>query len=376
MAETRVIRTFVTHLRPHLDEIVAIWLFLKWRVICKINASRARIVFLLGDGLCSDGRTLAQHRRDPTSVLIGIGGSEFDEHAANGQSRKKGECAATLTMKDLGNEKRPELQGLLRFVLRTDLKGAIHPFDLSQMVRLGYGPPPPNGDIWTPEEGEIHKKVILDTFAHLEDIYDKELRFRKAGEELGSNSSPESIPGPGGRELTLVVVKSDRDMVNKCARKKGGMKADIVVQQRSSGHISIFTAYGRGLSLKGVAGMLHIEEQKAAGKVVTTDWHQLQAEGEVPGDDRWFYYPATETLLNGSSTHPRDATRLKLELEKVVELVKIAVDPSRFEPTRSRDCLAGRCTSTHSAPCPWQEWVLPRCRHLRHIQYQERQGTA
>ncbi len=84
-------KTLVTHINPHLDDIFAIWIFKKFHPEFK----DAQIEFLSakGDGVTWSGEALDTN---PEVVHFGIGRGKYDEHKGD-----KDECAGSLVWNDI-----------------------------------------------------------------------------------------------------------------------------------------------------------------------------------------------------------------------------------------------------------------------------------
>lgn len=84
-------KTLVTHINPHLDDIFAIWLFKKFHPDFK----DAEIKFLSAakDGVTFEGKPVDSN---PGVVHFGIGRGKYDEHKGD-----VNECAASLLWKDI-----------------------------------------------------------------------------------------------------------------------------------------------------------------------------------------------------------------------------------------------------------------------------------
>lgn len=84
-------KTLVTHINPHLDDICAIWLFKKFHPAWR----DARIEFLSAakEGVTFEGKAVDS---DPDVVHFGIGRGKFDEHKGD-----IGESAGSLVWKEI-----------------------------------------------------------------------------------------------------------------------------------------------------------------------------------------------------------------------------------------------------------------------------------
>jgi len=84
-------KTLVTHINPHLDDILAIWLFKKFHA----EFSDAKVEFLSAakDGVTWEGKIVDS---DPNVIHFGIGRGKYDEHKGD-----QGESAGSLVWKDI-----------------------------------------------------------------------------------------------------------------------------------------------------------------------------------------------------------------------------------------------------------------------------------
>jgi len=78
-------KTIVTHIRPHLDEVLAVWLLKRY---LPEEFKEAMIEFIPTDE--SGGK----RDDDPDKVYVGVGRGQFDEHKGD-----QGDCAASLVFK-------------------------------------------------------------------------------------------------------------------------------------------------------------------------------------------------------------------------------------------------------------------------------------
>jgi len=349
-----MVSTIATHEKPHLDEIVAIWLLKKFGEKKFPGISKAKITYWDTGGETPDNRPAEEYEKKGT-VLIGIGGGRFDEHPNNGNPRKEGECTATLVAKVLQIENDPSLEKILAFTLNNDLKAAAHPFDLAYITKLMHQQYPDNPG-----------KVITWVIAGLEVKYQEQYQFfNDTKKEFDKLAVIEKIPGPSKRVLTLVSITTDNEQMNKFARSNFGCNADIIIQKNSSGNVQIFSNQKKGkLTFYDVVQMIRLTEQKAKGKIITSDWKNLAAEGKVEGAEEWYYFEKGQMLLNGSHT-ARNIPATKLTMEEIKKIVKIGVNPIAFEPSRTNKCQKIICNSTRNNECPWYKFGLHRCRKIR-----------
>ncbi|MDD3434414.1 MAG: hypothetical protein PHD96_00600 [Candidatus Pacebacteria bacterium] len=329
-----------THERPHLDELVAIWLIDKF-------------------GSKEFVKKYAEDKQN--TIEIGIGGGLFDEHSSVNTARKEGESAATLVAKALKIENNPALQALLKFVTERDLKGGRQPFDLDWAVQL--------------LNSEVQDfQVVYDWLTFLlEPYYQQQVKFfADTREEFEKVAQTENVLGPNGKNYKMVTVISDNEQMNKVARQEG---AAIIIQKCLRGNVQIFTNQKYGLTLFDIVQIIRLEEQKKKGKLITTDWRLLSQEGTIPGVEEWYFQVQGQMMLNGSLSHP-EISPTKLSLEEIKRLVRIGLNPNMYENSHLQNCKKGICTSTQKNPCPYYVWGLHRCRKIRYAMNSKLMNSA
>jgi hypothetical protein len=341
-----VFKNILTHERPHLDEIVATWLLRKFGEQRFPGISTAEVTFTSIRRLAEAGLKPEDYEAQGV-LLIGIGGGRFDEHPTLEEERKAGDCATTLVAKELGISDDPSLAKILRFVRAADVEGNASPFDISYVVKLLHAQYP----------ADPHR-VIEWALVAIEAKYQEQLRFFTVVKpEFDAKAKVEEIV-VGQKHLRIVSIDSDEDGIHKYARSEYGARAAIVVQRRSSGNVAVFGNKQAGVDLREAAKLIRLAEREAKGRELAADDEKLLAEGYAPGAEEWFYHRQGQMLLNGSLTQA-DVPATRLSLDRIAELVKIGVDPTRLKPL---------CQSTGSClgdVCDWYPWSLARCVKLR-----------
>jgi len=301
--------TIVTHKNSHLDEICAIFMFLKAGEKKFPGISEAKVTF---DG--SGGEKLhgcsAREWEEQGVLCVGVGGGRFDEHPGPGVSKKEDECATTLVAKTLGIEREPVWEKIIEFVKYSDLKAGGRPFDLAQLIKDMHQAFP-----------EDPQKVFDWALLALEAKYRSQLGFLSAAEELEKNVAGENIRLKDGRVIRMITAVTENPNFNKAARSKGFA---VVIQQQPSGNVQVFIDNRvEGLNLYGVASLLRTEEARVNNRQITTDKEQLQTEGKVAGAEEWFLLNG-RILLNGSLTNPNTPT--KVPLNRIGEIVRQGIE--------------------------------------------------
>lgn len=359
------IRGIYTHERPHLDEIVAIWLLRNFGenafpgVSEDLISGPSAICYLTGGGQLPDGKTSAQYEEEGI-LLIGTGGGRFDEHPAGGDGRKKEHCAATLVAEALGLSDEPSFEKILQMTVNNDLKGSTDPFGIGYIVK-----------VMLEQDPEHPARAIQWVFDALDAKYEEQRRLHhETSVEFHNVADVHRIPGPFGREITVAIIPSDNPQMSRFARSKHGGEAAIVIQKRSSGNVAIMNNQKFGIKMTELVRMIRIAEQRCKKITAQLDWRALEGEGRVEGAEEWWFQEKTGAILNGSQT-ASDVPPTQLTLKEIMEMVVIAMNPRRFESQRSVRCNAGFCDSSPRNSCPWYGYGLYRCRAIRGKQYAE-----
>jgi hypothetical protein len=343
---TVVFKSILTHERPHLDEIVAIWLLRKFGEQRFPGISTAEVTFTSIRKLAEAGLKPEDYEARGT-LLLGIGGGRFDEHPTLEEGRKTGDCATTLVAKEVDVSDDPSLAKILRFVRAADVEGNASPFDISYVVKLLHARYP-----------DDPHRVIEWALVAIEAKYQEQLRFFTVVKpEFDAKARVEEIV-VGQRRWRIVTIDSDEDGIHKYARSEYGARAAIVIQRRSSGNVAVFGSKQAGVDLREAAKLIRLAERQAKGLGPAAEDERFLAEGYAPGAEEWFYHKQGQMLLNGSLTQA-DVPATRLSLDRIAELVKIGVDPARVKPL----CQStGRCAGD---VCDWYPWSLARCVKLR-----------
>ncbi len=334
-------KKIVTHEKPHLDEISAIWLLRKFGGKLYPGVETASIEF---EGNNND-RSAGQKTKEEGVLYVGVGGGEFDEHPSNGQGPKPGTCAALEVAKKLGVVQDPALKQLLDYVTLVDTKGTANPLDLATLIK-NLHEQFPNKPL----------EVIAWAIVGLEAKYAEQQEFwGRAKKEFEEKAESETIVTGQGSKILLVAIESDCTQVGRYAMHKG---AGIVIQRNSSGLVQVRTKKGLGLNLIETIAILRIEEQRAKGQVVVTDPKQLRSDGAVPGVEEWYFQKVAQAALNGSLT-ATGVPRTKLTLEQIKRAVRLGIN-GRLLPQHCATSL--KCLGS---TCSWHPYKLFRCQEVR-----------
>lgn len=344
------IHTIVTHLKAHLDEIVAI-LFLRWFGEELFPGARtAKVIYWNAGRSTPDGRCAEEWEQDGC-LLVGVGGSRFDEH---GRGENGDDCAATLVARALGIAEDPVFKRILRYITQCDRRAAGSTYDIASTIKFLH-------EHFPDKPEQIMNWVEVWLRVHCEE----QRAFLAAGEDY-RRAARDELTGPAGK-LIVVTVESDNPRLHKYARSEYGDMADLIIQRNSRGNVQIFSNLRSELRLDDVVRMLRIEERRAGKVRGSVAWRELAEPGsEMAG---WFFHENRAMILNGSLTAP-DVTPTRLSLPKIQWIVRTALNPDEFERDHAARCAEGVCTAWEKR-CPWYDYGLSRCRTIR---YRERVG--
>jgi hypothetical protein len=371
--------TIVTHVRPHLDEILAILFLRRFGESRFPGVSTAKLVLWDAGPLTPDRRPASDYANEGY-VLIGVGGSRFDEHATLDTERRQGECAASLMARELGIDEDPCFTKLLEYATVNDTRGGAGRFTEKHPAESAPASKPQRYDAGAfhlaAQIGAMNRKypndphVVIDWMQTWLDAY-----LESQGEYFGITRETyerdvkvERIKCKNGQTIRLAHICSDLEQLGPFSRSYllGAHAADIFVQQRSNGQIQIFTnKRNRELTnLPDIVKMIRLKEQRTKNTVLTTGFTDLGAEGTVAGAEEWYFHLPGGSLLNGSLTSP-DTPPTKLTLEVILKIITVCVNQRQFEKNHQSNCLQGQCTHRID-PCSWYDYGLQRCRNIRY----------
>lgn len=363
----------VTHVRPHIDEILGIYLLKHFGKEKFPGIEKAKIEFW--DSRELRGFTPKQWL-EKGYILVGIGGGAYDEHPVvltensgkmTAVPKKKNDCAATLVAKDLCVENLQELYEILTYVKNNDLFGDkgdknsfanVSPANLLKRVWS-------LGDYLT---GMTDLQIVEHTLFTIGIVHFDNMLVEQAKAEFAKKKCTAMVTNSEGKKLVVASIASDSEHMNKAVRLSNPAVA-VLIQKNSKGNVTIFTNRAHKVDLTDVVRMIRLKEQlvDVYAKDAKKDWVQLAMEGEMPGVKNWYYQKEAEMLFNGSLTAP-DVPPTKLKLDVILDAVKIGLSAKFFADTHKSSCEKGKCTSTFDSPCWLYKFGLNRCQLMRELE--------
>ena len=341
----------VTHENPHLDEIVAFLLLRLFGEKMFPGVAQAPVEFCRTGGECPNGKTADEYEKEGV-LFIGTGRGRFDEHG----KKRAGEalCAATLVAEQLDIRENPALRLLLKETLDNDAYASAGLTDLASVIKAMY------------LQGINPLEVINWATRGIEALYAQQLRYQEAVAEL-SEAIVDEVEA-GGKIYKVVSIVSDNPEIQRAARSKD-LNSAVVIQQKKTGHIQIFTNQGQiRRNIRDIVRIVRIAESQAKGRTTRLPWKELEVTERISEIPEWYYMVPGENLLNGSLT-ATDVPPTNLSFNRVRELVKLALS-HQFDPDHVEQCLLGNCTHKDK-PCVLFLWGFSWCRKIRYQQAQQ-----
>lgn len=349
------VRTIVTHIDPHPDELVAI---LFARSVPGLNyfpgADKAPI-----ETWSKTDQRLAQQPEQLARdgyLLIGIGGGLFDEHTTEHDAAKEG-CATTLMAELLGFDKVDKLRKLLRHIESNDA-GSWGPFDLATAQMMSYSEGRPEDTALAARHEQMCIQTGLRLFGAL---VNRCLRFITEGATAFASAEKHEIIRRGDRRVIRIVSgTTDSEFFPMYARSEHGNKAHVVIARSTSGHISVLTV-DKQFDLTPLARALRMRELEIRGAHRGKSWAELSCDGvhsEVP---EWYLHDGHGLVLNKSRVRP-DAPPTQIPLEEVLDMTEWVLG-GWLPEFRQQSCVKSRRCSWQD--CPVYRLELPRCREYR-----------
>jgi hypothetical protein len=319
-------------------------------------------------------------KHEGETIGLGVEGGPYDEHPNSGQSRKDGECTATLVAKALGIYEHPAWRRLLRYAFWVDQGEPIprledegekaypeewnHVFDVNNWLKCRWRQLVKANGIVPIDDGLKYVTFGLDM---LRVFFYQQIEFIRAWEEI-KKAGRKLIVQNQGREVSVLLINSDSSEINAAARHFD--RADLVIKRGSRGHVQVFRNKQCRVGMDDLAQVLVVEECHRRGEDFAGNWEDLRKEGEDP-TGVWYYYRPHGMILNGSEQHQRQPTAIADD-DELLRLVEIALSSDFKHSPFASVCMEGVCSDSSTAPCPLFQYGLGRCRKVR---YEERRRS-
>jgi len=251
------------------------------------------------------------------NLLIDVGGSRFDHH------NKKGTTASQLIAQDLGIDKNAALTKLLNYAERDDKygRGTISQDPLDKAFGLSGLIAVLNKALPTEPEKVVNYVIPL-LKAHYVEERKRTEDLPKEFEERIQNGTAEVVQARHkGKNIRFATLESDNPSMTGWLRSAEGVRADVVVQKTSAGHVNITTRPLKRIDLRWAAALLRKEEADRRNRSVNLSAADFMRTGRIEEVPEWYYDRATNSMLNGGII-PKGVEPTAIEFEMIKELVK------------------------------------------------------
>lgn len=334
----RPVNLIVTHIRPHFDEVLAVYLLKRYGKNYFSGADKVAIEMWTEGKMLKEfaGKTADQLLAEEGILCIGTCGGAFDEHG-NGE-----DTCAHLVAQYLGIAGNPELQKILQFCKRVDHDGKSMPFDLHSTAKEMYD--------FLGDSDKGMQAVFNWTMQAIESHVFGQRQFHACADEFSKTGNIIS-----GGPIKIATVTSDNPKMHKWIR--NAHSADVIIKKDKAGKMIILTSVQKVkdvIDMRDLSRIVRIAEMQKR-RLVTPNWHALEAIGTTKECPWWYYYANGEQLFNGTSTSP-DVEPTKLSLDDAAKAVAISCAP-KVEPCEKENCLKS---------CYKYQFGLIACRRKRY----------
>lgn len=297
--------TIGLHFRPHEDEIACL-AFLKHHGekvhpgIGKAIESKKFIFFDAGSVLPGNQKWQDLHQKG--IVLIGVGGSPYDEHNLSDEL-KKTECAATLVARAIGIDKDIRYTRLINELLINDRNPQKSLLSTSSSIRAGH--------ILFSQNIDGMKEVITYTMASIEwQMMLQQTLFDETKKDFEKNARIVTVKYRNN-DIKIVSIISSNEQIATYAKIAEKPQMTICFN-KDRGHVYISAA--KIINLGSISKRIRSEEMRILGIKFDSRDPKLFQDGIYPGLEQWHFQSEANCLMNGSLTAPnKKATRIPFE---------------------------------------------------------------
>ncbi len=283
------------------------------------------------------------------TLLLDIGGGTYDHHDTDS-------TVARMVAQDLGIERFPELQKILKWAERDETKGQgtiskdnlDRAFGLSGLIMSLHR-------TYLKEPGKVFKFVLPLLAAHLAQEKRRYYDLPQEWSDAKQSGKAEIFKMKHAKnELKVIRIETSSVDIVGFLRNYKKTKADIVIQVLPSNHINIITKQDTKVDLKDIVAILRVEEARKKGlnpeKYSVKDLRETDRLKDIP---EWFYDTAANTIQNGGVI-PESTPATDLSAEEVVNAVFVGLDREVLE----KNCPDNTC---RGKDCYFYHYQLQRC---------------
>jgi hypothetical protein len=316
------ITAIITHPHFQADTLAALVILAYYGLEKYPGIAQAPVKFMVK---LPEGQTGEQLEQEGI-IALDMGGGRFDHHRSDRQKEK--DCLTDLVILDLGLKGNPAVEKIRLWARRDDLQGQgtlsrdtlDRAFGLSGLIQnltRRYKDNPVR----------IMQAVLPILEAHLWEEEMRHTAFPEEYKELKNSGKVEEFTVfQEKKSLKAVMIESDTSGLVNFARANSKIKADLVLQKLSSGHINIITNQQQKINLNCLAVILRIEEAKKKGMPLDQlSKKELIVKGKMAGLEEWYFDTAANSIQNGG-IRPESAPPTALSLTEVKQALIIGLD--------------------------------------------------
>ncbi len=325
----------VTHVKPHFDEVLAVYLLKKYGKDLFVGVNDACVETWAEGKMLKEfaGMTAEDLLREKHILCVGTCGGIFDEHG-----KKDGATCAHLVAKYLGVAENPELQKILQFCKRVDCDGKSMPFDTHSSLKKIY---------YFLDSIKENEQAGFDwAMLSIESEVYAQKQFHACAEEFEEFGRIINID-----PIRIAQVESDNEMMTKWIHNAHN-RPEIIVKQDRKGNIIILTSL-LNIDMRDMIRSIRMQEMKERNLSIPK-WQTLELEGTTPDCPWWHYNANNRQIYNGSISAP-DVEPSVLSLNEVTRAI-ISGCTSLTNP-----CEEAQCKKT----CTKHKLGLIACRQKR-----------
>lgn len=326
MPNSQPINTIVLSTKPQLDAIAAVLLLLLFGENNYPSIRKAKMEFRkslppekTASGLESQG-----------ILIIDLPGNKFQ--------RNNGSIAIQVA-NELGVNKEPALEKLLAFIERdltqsAEYKDAINQtFNLAELTK----------DL-IQEYADNPQRIIDVVMPLLLAHYHSEKKRIKTPVQPGAVVKKEEAISSfdvfqGKKLIRVITLKKDVGLTCQFLTNNDEIKADVILQQQSSGQINIITNPERAVNLHDTIVMLRISEARIKNAILEiSSIEELAKPNTLQGVEEWHYDSS------GNCIKSEGAKITKLAFAKIEEILKVSLSSNTLSDLCPKDkCLEENC---------------------------------
>ena len=337
-------KTYKTIILPgklHVDIVVALLLLREYGESKFPGISKAKLKFV--DSV--PGEFKPKDLEATGVIAIDTGGGRFDHH--DDETKLAKECSTTLVAKYLGINQDPALKKLIRFALRDDIEGkGIVSGDVLDRA-FGFPGLLINLTRYYPDKPQKVIEIALPLLqAHLKEENNRNhvlpAEYLKCSD---SGKMDAFVMKQDGKQLRIILIETDAPGMIGFLRAYNEIRANIIAQKSSSGHINIITQQNFQIDLRNIAGLVRLEEaRKNKVDLSKIDLKTIAEPRKHEQITKWYYDTVTNSMQNGGA-RPESVDPTILDLKDIKKIFEIGFDMKNkdlYQKISQADPAAGK----------------------------------